>query len=109
MGLPSDLTSAIEWAKITQYLLDLSSPDGASKARFFMAHGFSAVRPQELKAALLGHAGSATLTATLAAPYGTKYVVECQLSCPDAQTPCIRTVWISEDGATARLVTAYPK
>jgi len=69
LGLPSDLTSAIERAKITQYLLDLSSPDGASKARSFMAHGFSAVRPQELEAALLGHADSAALTARPAGPW----------------------------------------
>jgi hypothetical protein len=53
--LPNAANATIEDQKIINYLLDLNHPQGARKARFFMARGFDAGRWSELKAALLDH------------------------------------------------------
>jgi hypothetical protein len=41
--------------KITNYLLNLSHPDGGPKAQFFINGGFSGDRPELLALALLDH------------------------------------------------------
>jgi len=46
-------------AKLTEYLLNPKHPEGGSKARFFMALGFSPETPEALEEALLLHAAGA--------------------------------------------------
>ena len=42
MRLPNARAAAVERHKVTGYLLNVSHPDGAGKARFFMGVGFAA-------------------------------------------------------------------
>ncbi|MBW4550015.1 MAG: hypothetical protein KME35_02680 [Aphanocapsa sp. GSE-SYN-MK-11-07L] len=107
--LPNCKKSLVEEQKIRQYLLDLSHEDGKSKAKFFLARGFTVEHWQALAQALCQHGIENQIAKTLKTPFGQKFIIECHLATPDRQNPCIRTVWIIEDGNTIpRLSTAYP-
>lgn len=94
---------------MTRYLLNLSHPDGASKAKFFMRRGFSLEEPEVLKNSLLDHAGKSEVVEEQPNPFGTKYVLHGSLICPNGTTASVRTVWIIEnDTDFPQLVTAYP-
>lgn len=95
--------------KITDYLLDLRHPEGGGKAKFFMAHGFTAEEPGPLAAALHAHAELNGVDELVHGPHGTKSIVRCSIPTPDGRNPCILVVWIREHGRdTQRMVTAYP-
>jgi hypothetical protein len=94
--------------KITNYLLDLSHPLGASKAAFFRDCGFSHAEWQTMAAALAAHPVLNQIESKTDTPHGSKYVVRCNLATPDGRNPCVVTVWMKEGDTPARLVTAYP-
>lgn len=107
--LPNCKKAFVEEQKITQYLLNLTHEDGKSKAKFFLSCGFSLEEWNALAKALCQHAANNEIAKIVTTPFGQKFVVECNISTPDNQNPCIRTVWILEEGETApRLSTAYP-
>jgi hypothetical protein len=95
--------------KIEKYLLDVSHPAGAPKARFFVSRSFTLAKPHELADALKRHPLEANLTDIGADPEGRRLTYECDIRTPDGSRICIRTVWIeAPDGSHTRLITAYP-
>jgi len=109
MNLPNAAAVEIAREKITDYLLNPQHPDGAGKAAFFAAHGFTVEEWQVLADALRRLAASCPVAKKVDSPHGTKYVVDGSLATPVGETPLVRTVWIVDQGAdNPRLVTAYP-
>lgn len=107
--LPNAEKGLVPEAKITRYLLDLTSKQGKGKAQFFMRFGFTMSSWELLAAALKQHAMTHDVTDTRETPYGTHYVVEGELQTPDGRLPQVRSVWKIETGDTVpSLVTAYP-
>jgi hypothetical protein len=107
MRLPYLQNALVEQRKVCDYLLSEERSEG--KAAFFIAFGFSLVRWELLRDALLAHAASYDVARTVSSPHGIKYIIEGTLQTPDARNPSVRAVWIVDSGAVApRLVTAYP-
>ena len=107
--LPNADKAFVEPAKITDYLLSLSHPDGKGKAKFFMKFGFSVAEIKSLETSLLNHAVTQPVIVAQKSEHGVKYVLECTVQSPDGRNPCIRSVWIVDTGnISPRLVTAYP-
>jgi hypothetical protein len=103
---PDFSTARVDRAKAAEYLLGSSSPASRAKAKFFLSLGFSADRWEELAAALRAQALSATVSETTSR-WGTKHVAVGEIDAPNGRRYKIISVWIAE-GATLRLVTAYP-
>lgn len=99
--------------KLTRYLLDLDHPQGGSKAKFFLARGFTRDAWNDLAQALCAHVGS-PLGKGIVADHPVlkeekRFVVEGPLVCPDGTAPRVKAVWKFHEGSdTAVLVTAYP-
>ncbi|NJP11194.1 MAG: hypothetical protein HC866_18385 [Leptolyngbyaceae cyanobacterium RU_5_1] len=109
MKLPNYENAIVPQAKVTNYLLSLTHPDGSSKARFFIRFGFSANSWEVLASALYNHAAAHEVVKVEASPFGTRYVIEGKLITPDHRNPMIRAVWfIGNEEAIPRFATAYP-
>jgi hypothetical protein len=109
MKLPNHTMAVVSEAKLTEYLLSESHPEGKDKAFFFLAFGFQIDEWQILAAALLAHAMDNEVIRIVESLYGTRYVIEGILNSPDQRNPLVRSVWfIDEDSDIPRLVTAYP-
>jgi hypothetical protein len=107
-NLPGVSNATLDEAKITRYLLNPANPQGAGKAKFFKARGFTLAHWQVLKAALLAHAANNPVSAQEISIWGTKYEVTCAIATPDKTNPCIVSVWIIEhNDPRPRFVTAY--
>jgi hypothetical protein len=99
----------VERAKIIDYLLSSTHPEGKSKAKFFAQFGFSELRPEQLELSLKTHGQTQPVVETKSTEHGVKHILECKVKTPDGRDPCIRSVWIIDAGKTLpRLVTAYP-
>ena len=110
MKLPNLENAVVSEEKITRYLLNSEHPDGAGKAAFFSALGFSAANWQELANALRRLAETTTVARSVESIHGKKYIIEGRLTSPCGKTPLVRTVWIVDQGGDIpRLVTAYPQ
>ncbi|HVO44098.1 MAG TPA: hypothetical protein VMT34_15825 [Aggregatilineales bacterium] len=109
MKLPNIENAIVVPSKITDYLLSETHPDGQTKAAFFAQFGFSVESWEVLARSLIQHAEANEVTAAVATPHGTKYVVEGVFSAPDGRAPTIRSVWLVEGSESSpRLITAYP-
>jgi hypothetical protein len=106
--LPDGDRAYADRAKITDYLLSPSHPDGSGKAAFFMRFGFRTEQWGALSAALKEVGVSNPVAGTVESPHGTRYTVDGLLRTPDGRIPMVRTVWIVEPGNPPRLITAYP-
>ncbi len=106
--LPQSASLIVEEAKIVRYLLALDHIEGGSKARFFLARGFSPATSVEFAEALKRHGATQTITGEEVTRHGRKYLVECAIETPDKLNPCILTVWILTNENPPRLVTAHP-
>lgn len=109
MILPEADRAFVDQAKVVEYLLSSSHPDGKSKAQFFLRFGFRSEEWRVLAEALRGVGVSNPVGAEVKSQYGMRYTVDGPLRCPDGRTPKVRTVWISKSGSPGpRLITAYP-
>lgn len=109
LKLPNAHQARIERAKVTNYLLSTSHPDGRSKAAFFSRFGFEAEQWQNFVAALCDHGTNNEIVEVAVSDYGTRYSVDGIIKTPDGRNPHVRTVWIIDTADNApRLVTAYP-
>ncbi len=109
MSKPDFQGAEVPRQKICGYLLRADHPEGASKAKFFLSRGFSENEWLRLAQALRDQAMSDVISEVIGGQFGTKYVVEAPVTCPDGSTPMIRSVWIASGGsANLRLVTAHP-
>ena len=110
---PSDVQNPdalrIDDRKITEYLLNDAHAMGAPKAAFFKSVGFSNPNIECLKSTMRDHAKANPIAQSSTGPYGTKYVIDCEIEMPNGKKYCIRTVWTDHhDGPTPRLITAHP-
>ncbi len=109
MRLPNAEDARVDREKLTDYLLCVSHPDGASKAEFFARLGFRLEDWAALADALRRHGAHGGVVNTVDSAYGTRYAVDGPLETPDGRNPLVRTVWIVEKGsARPRLITAHP-
>jgi Domain of unknown function (DUF6883) len=109
MKLSNAERALVPRAKIVDYLLSPTHPDGSSKAAFFVEFGFSIMEWEIMAKALAQHARETQVTRTEDSPFGTRYVIEGIINAPDGRTPFIRTIWFIENGHDVpRFVTAYP-
>ena len=109
LKLPNAHQARIERAKVINYLLSTSHPDGQSKAAFFSRFGFEAGQWQSFAEALRDHGANNEITEMTVSSYGTRYSVDGIIETPDGRNPDVRTVWIIDTADSApRLVTAYP-
>ena len=109
MKLPNVEKASIRQEKLTEYLLNLTHPDGWGKAKFFIQCGFSPKSPDQLKNALLNHALLNEVTEEKTNPFGVKYVIKGEINAPDGTNPAILSVWIIENEVEIpELITAYP-
>ena len=107
--LPNSDIAVVEDAKLDDYLLDLSHPRGAAKARFLIAFGFAPERPDEVRAAVLEHARQHEVSGSQQSRFGTIFEIEGPMPSPDGRNPEVRTVWMIDQGASApRLITMVP-
>jgi hypothetical protein len=107
--LPNASRAIVAEAKITQYLLSDTHPDGSGKARFFAAHGFSLSEWGVLAAALRDHATAHPVAEAVQTPFGSRYTIEGALTSPDGRAPGVRVVWFVRAARDVpELVTAYP-
>lgn len=98
----------ISESKIRKYLLDLNHSDGGSKAKFFLAGGFSEADWPVLDYALKRHPIDNAVESTERNAFGAKFIVRCTVQTPDGRNPCILTVWMVDGPGAARFVTALP-
>jgi hypothetical protein len=99
----------VDLRKINDYLLSLTHPEGRSKARFFISHGFTTGEPELLVAALLRHAREGKVRLSRRNVFGNIHTVRGSLLTPDGRGPIVESVWIIEFGTEfPRLITAYP-
>ena len=110
MKLPNAENAYAEERKITAYLLNPAHPDGVSKARFFLAFGFSATEWRVFERALIEHAQTHDVVEVEHTSYGVKYVIIGAIETPDGRNPeRVRVVWQIDRGSSRpRLVGAYP-
>lgn len=109
MKLPNIENAVVPAAKIVDYLLSDSHPDGKHKARFFQAYGFSLDDWQSLEHTLRQHISDHEVAKVEPCHVGTRYVVEGVIATPDGRSPLIRTVWfVRNEEETPQFVTAYP-
>ena len=108
MMLPDGERAYVDRAKITDYLLSSTHPDGRGKAAFFMSFGFKSEQWELLGEALRAVGISNPVTKVVESVHGTRYTVDGMISAPDGRMPRVRTVWIIEAGSPPRFITAYP-
>lgn len=92
--------------KLTDYLLSETHPDGKSKAKFFLRHGYTAATlERDLKKA----ARTGSIVEEEDNPHGTKFALVSKLVSPVGTPIRVRSIWVLEpDEVAPRLVTAYP-
>jgi len=106
---PNVENAVVTQQKIVDYLLRLEHPDGWSKAVFFGRFGFRPEGWRILAEALIDVARRNDVVSVAESPWGCWHVVEGARRAPDRRQPMIRTVWIIEEGDSARrLVTVHP-
>jgi uncharacterized protein DUF6883 len=109
MKLPNAHLTVVEQRKITEYLLNESHRFGASKARFFIAFGFTPASWHVLSEALRRQGQVGEVKTINETGFGPRYEVDGELEAPDGRRPRMRTVWQIDVGEVApRLITAYP-
>jgi hypothetical protein len=109
MKLPNAHTAEVPDRKLTGYLLDEQHPQNQGKAAFYAIGGFTLANPDELRSALLSHIATHEITKIIITDFGTRYVVEGLMSCPNGKQYPIRSVWFVDNGSELpKLVTVYP-
>jgi hypothetical protein len=108
-GLPNAEKAFVQKSKITEYLLNLEHEIGGTKAAFFLRFGFSLDNWQLLVKSLVHHAATSFVVDTVKTEFGTKYILEGPIQCPDGRMPSIRSVWeIAHGEDVPRFITAHP-
>jgi hypothetical protein len=109
LKLPNADAATIPKEKVTAYLLSDTHRIGKTKAAFFGKHGFTADNWQVLERALREHAKKHVVTRAEGTAYGTRYVVDGDVTAPDGTSLNVRSVWFINRGTTTpRFATAHP-
>lgn len=94
--------------KIIHYLLELTHPDGGSKARFFLGHGFRIEEPKTFADALFDHVSSHPVFSVRHTRWGAQIAVAGPMAMPDGTVRKILSVWLHQESGDGTFVTAYP-
>jgi hypothetical protein len=109
MKLPNADQAIVLEEKVVSYLLNSRHPEGAGKAKFFLALGFHTGEWQVFAQAISRLATYNELSHQSQSVHGWKDVVDGEIQSPIGRSVLIRTVWIVDHGKVApRLVTSYP-
>ncbi len=109
MPIPDAHRAVVEDVKVRDYLLNLSHPDGGSKAIWFHSLGYHRDKWQDLVDDLLTIAQNCTTFDTEVTRFGVKYKALGTVGRYEHRPGVVVTVWIVEDDDPPRLVTAYPE
>jgi len=108
MKLPYGARAFVDIAKLRDYCLDSTHPEGRHKARvFYSALGISSGDAEFLHQAILDAVAGTDAVAGDSDAYGARYLVDFELK-RESRRAAIRTVWIvrrNED--FPRLLTCY--
>ena len=89
--------------------MNLAHPQGGSKAKFFLARGFSPNSWEAFQNALVKQGTTNAVVKVVDNELGKRYTVECTCPTPDERNPCIRSVWeVKIENPAPRLITAHP-
>jgi len=108
MPLPDAKRAVVADEKVRDYLLNLSHPDGGSKAVWFYSLGYTHEDWRLLAADLLAIANGCDHFDTESTSFGVKYKASGTVGRPNHRPGFVLTVWVVEDDDPPRLVTAYP-
>jgi len=108
MPIPDADRAVVEDVKVRDYLLNLSHPDGGSKAVWFHSLGYYRDDWSYLATDLLAVAQTCPDFDIENTRFGVKYKARGAVGRPDHRPAMVLTVWIVEDDNPPRLVTAYP-
>ena len=108
MPIPNADQAIAASEKVRDYLLNLAHPDGGPKAVWFHSLGYARDQWQLLAGDLLAIARGCGEFDTETTRFGIKYKAAGWIGRPGHRPAKVRTVWIVEDNAPPRLVTAYP-
>jgi hypothetical protein len=88
LKLPNVEKAEVPKSKVVNYLLDLTNENGKTKARFFLAFGFTIEAWEAMAQALKHHAIShEVMKSGERPPFGVHYVIEGSLTTPDGRNP----------------------
>lgn len=107
--LPNAARAYVDPAKITDYLLCPTHPKGGPKCAFFESFGFTIVRWEQLRDALLTHGTMYDVLAAYPIDWGMMFEIKGTLAAPDGRIPTVlvaRSIRTGED--FPRLVTVVP-
>ncbi|MDZ7265927.1 MAG: hypothetical protein ONB48_01145 [candidate division KSB1 bacterium] len=106
----SQTTTIIAPEKLRDYVLDLSNPDGESKARYLMQLGYQQAQWQILEKDLREQHLPLEALPGKQSIYGVKYEIVAPLAGPNGQRRWIRSIWMIRQGeSVARFVTLIPE
>ena len=108
MPIPNADQAVAAAEKVRDYLLNLEHPDGGSKALWFHSLGYTRDEWQLLADDLLAIARDCGQFDSQTTRFGIKYKAPGSVGRPNRRPGIVLTVWIGEDNAPPRLVTAYP-
>ena len=108
MPIPNANRAIAADEKVRDYLLNLSHPDGGSKAVWFHSLGYSRENWMQLAEDLTAIARECHNFDFESCPFGVKYKTSGMIGRPGNRPGLVFTVWIVEDDDPPRLVTAYP-
>ena len=94
--------------KIRHYLLNPTHPVGGPKAVWFASIGYTPDNWRDLSVDLLHVARTSDDFIAKTSPFGVKYGVSGEIGRPGHRPAVVVSVWIVEEDALPRLVTAYP-
>lgn len=110
--MTADVTAVawtVERSKIVGYLLNPAHADGASKAKYLLAFGYTVDAPERLADDLVSHAINHWPGRRMLPPIGQpRLIFEGPLWAPDGRAASLRGVWEETTPAQMRFLTAYP-
>lgn len=110
MKMPNAARAIVVEAKLTRYLLDLSSKSGWGKAKYFLARGFTLENWYVFREALLRHALEHEVSMREEREDGTIYILNGEMRMPNGRSDHVRSVWMIDRGKhRPRLISAYKK
>lgn len=109
----TDDAAAVAWTverpKLVGYLLNPAHADGASKAKYLLAFGYTASLPEQLADDLVRHAIAHWPGRRMQPPLGRpRLIFEGPLMAPDGRSVSLRSVWEETAPVQMRFLTAYP-
>jgi hypothetical protein len=108
MPFPDAEHAIVTEEKVRDYHLNPNHPVGGPKATWFASLGYTTDNWQELVSDLLRLARTVDEFVAKPSPFGVKYETSGVIGRPGHRPAGVLTVWIVEENAAPRLITAFP-